>query len=109
MNPDDLPSQAQTDQGLRALPSLAPKRRFKAPKPEEKDPSSVIVPFYNPVPKRARLTRSGQPFQVWTEPKVHRHDPEPHKHDLRTAIGESVQAYARSMAFLLSWRAHHLP
>lgn len=109
MNPQEIPSQAQTDHRLRALPSLPPKRRCKPTMPEEKDPGSVIVPFYDPVPKPARFTRSGHPFQVWKEPKVHGQDPAPPKPDLRTVIGESVMGYARSMGFLLSWRLPHSP
>ncbi len=111
MNPNETPSQKQTTRSLRVLPSLPPKRRCKAAgvTPDEADPSSVIIPFYDPAPKPARFTRSGHPFQVWREPTVHRHEPAPRKPDIRTAISESVQAYARSMAFLLSWRLHHSP
>jgi len=111
MNPEQLPSPAQTPRSLRVLPSLPPKRRCKAAglTPDQGDPSSVIIPFYDPVHKPARFHRSAEPFQIWKEPKVHRHDPAPRKPDFRTAISESVQAYARSMAFLLSWRLDHSP
>jgi hypothetical protein len=111
MNPDELPSQTQTTRSLRVLPSLPPKRRSKAGgvAPDEGDPSSVIIPFYDPAPKPAKFHRSAEPFQVWKEPTAHRHDPAPRKPDLRTAISESVQAYARSMAFLLAWRLDHSP
>jgi len=109
MNPDDLSSQAQTTRALRALPSLPPKRRCKATgvTPDDKDPCSVIVPFYNPLPKPARFTRSGQPFQIWKEPKSA--DPAPPKADLRATISESVQGYARDMSLLLSSGLRHSP
>jgi hypothetical protein len=109
MNPTDLPSQAQTTRKLRALPSLPPKRRCKATVPDENDPGSVIVPFYNPLPKPARFHRSTEPFQVWKEPKSHRPDPAPTKPAFGTAMSESVQGYARSVALLLSSRVHPSP
>jgi hypothetical protein len=111
MNPNDLPSPEQAEHAIRALPSLHPKRRFKAEvsNPAEKDARSVIVPFYNPAPKPARFTRSGHPFQVWKEPKTHRDDAPPRKPDFRSAVSESLQAYGRSMGFLLSWRLDHSP
>ena len=109
MNPDKVPSPAQSTRRLRALPSLPPKRRCKAAgaRPDEGETGSVIVPFYNPLPKPTRFTRSGQPFQIWKEAKAA--DPAPPKPHLRATISESVQGYARSMSFLLASRLHHLP
>ncbi len=111
MNPTELPPQTQTTRSLRVLPSLPPKRRCKSggAAPEEGDPSPVIIPFYDPASKPAKFHRTAEPFQVWKEPKVHRQDPAPRKPDFRTAVTEAVQAYARSMAFLLSWRLDHSP
>jgi hypothetical protein len=111
MNPPEILFQAQADHRLRALPSLPPKKRSRAAaaQPDEKDAASVIVPFYDPLPKPAKFPRSGQPFQVWKDPTVHEHGSAPQKADLRATISESVQGYARSMAFLLSWRLDHSP
>ena len=111
MNPQEILSQTQSGHRLRALPSLPPKKRSKAAaaQPDEKDAVSVIVPFYDPLPKPAKFTRSGQPFQVWKEPTVHGPDSAPPKPHFRAAISESVQGCARSMAFLLSWRLDHSP
>jgi hypothetical protein len=109
MNPDNSPFQDQTDRQLRVLPSVpAPKRRCKTHRPAaQEEAGSVIVPFYAPMTKPMRFTRSGQPFQVWKEPKPH-HLPA-RRPDPRLSVSELLQSYARSMALLLSWRLHHSP
>lgn len=111
MNPNDTPLPTQTGHSLRILPSLQPKRRCKAfaSSPEDRDDSSVIVPFYSAIPKPVRFTRSGHAFQIWKEPKSHRHEAAPRKPDFGAAVSEALQSYAKSMALLLSWRLPHSP
>src|SRR3954452_22861725 len=95
---------------LRVLQPLPPKRRCKAssefaPRPG-KNPDIIYLPA--PVHRPLRLTRSGQPFQVWKEPQ--RHEAAPAKPEPARPFREVVRAYSRTLAFLLSWRGlHHTP
>ena len=118
MNPVESPAPARpAHHKLKILPVLQPKRRCKTrlesvpPRPKEPE----FVPFHVPAHRPERMTRSGQPFQVWKapaseRPPLQKETPRPEVSQTTHTLWELARSYGRTLALLFSGRwLHHSP
>ncbi len=115
MKPVDPPApapQVQAQHKFHVIPSLPPKRRSKTQLETTTPPPEIPpapMPFQPSGHRPERITRSGQPFQVWKAPTSDRAPlqpdaPRPDVSQTPRGFWELARSYGRTLVLLFSGR-----